>query len=71
MSLKPYIKITNPKKRKEFIAKIDIEKVNEILEKEFPKTYTELTQDEAGNKVFCVYYKGEKDSLLIKAFVKK
>lgn len=70
-ALDPYIKMTNPKKRKEFIAKGDIERVNEILKRDFPKTYTELTRDEAGNKVFCVYYRGEEDNPLIKAFVQK
>lgn len=69
-AIEPYIKINNPKKRKATIVAENIEKVNAILEKDFPDAYTKTTIDEKGNKMFCVYYKGEEDKLLIKAFLK-
>ena len=70
-AIAPHIRITNPKKRKTTILTDDIEKVNAVLKKDFPNTYTELTTDEKGNKVFCVYCKEKEDKLLVKAFVKK
>lgn len=69
-AIEPYIKIGNPKKRKATIVAEDTEKVNAILEKDFPDAYTKTTTDEKGNKIFCVYYKGEENKLLIKAFLK-
>jgi len=70
-AIEPYIRVTNPKKRKATIVTNDIKKVNAILKKDFPNAYTELTTDEKGNKVFCVYCKEKEDRLLVKAFVKK
>lgn len=67
----PYVRITNPKKRKATIVTNDIEKVNAILEKDFPKAHTKLIVDEKGNKVFCVYIKEKEDRPVIKAFIKK
>ena len=70
-TVEPYIRITNPKKRKTTIFTNDIEKVNAVLKKDFPNAYTELTTDEKRNEVFCVYGKEKEDRLLVKAFVKK
>jgi hypothetical protein len=70
-AVKPYIRITNPKKRKATIVADDIEKVNTILKKDFPSAHTELTTDKKGNKVFCVHCKEEEDRLLVQAYVIK
>lgn len=70
-AVEPYIRITNPKKRKMTIVTEDIEKVKAIFEKDFPKVHTELAADGKGNKVFCVYIREKEDRLVIKAFVKK
>ncbi|MBQ7044862.1 MAG: hypothetical protein IJN65_00030 [Clostridia bacterium] len=70
-AIESYIKITNPKKKKISVAFDNIEKINAILEKDFPNAYTELTVDEKGNKVFCVYIRENEDRPVIKAFVRK
>lgn len=69
-AIEPYIEITNPKKRKETVFADDIEKVSEILKRDFPDTRTVLTADEKGNKVFYVYCRTG-DRPIVSAFVKK
>lgn len=71
-AIAPYVRIKNPKKRKVTIAADDLEKVNAVLKKDFPRAHTELTIDEKGNKVFWVYCKGNEDrNIVLKAYIKK
>ncbi len=71
-AINPYITTSNPKKRKSTILICDINKVISLVEKEFPKAYTEQVNDEKGNSILNIYIKSEDyTKLIVTAFIVK
>ena len=71
-AINPYITTSNPKKRKSTISIYDIDKVVSLVEKKFPKAYTEQVNDEKGNSILNIYIKGEDyTKLIVTAFIVK
>ena len=71
-AINPYITTSNPKKRKSTISICDVDKVISLVEKEFPKAYTEQVNDEKGNSILNIYIKSEDyTKLIVTAFIVK
>ncbi|MBE6701323.1 MAG: hypothetical protein E7582_05485 [Ruminococcaceae bacterium] len=71
-AINPYITTSNPKKRKSTISICDVDKVISLVEKVFPKAYTEQVNDEKGNSILNIYIKSEDyTKLIVTAFIVK
>ena len=71
-AINPYITTSNPKKRKSTISICDVDKIISLVEKEFPKAYTEQVNDEKGNSILNIYIKSEDyTKLIVTAFIVK
>ena len=60
-----YIIVKNAKKNTRYITPESIEKVNDLIKKEFPYAYTKEYIDEKGIKIFEVYFEYKKEKISV------